>query len=622
MMRKDAALPGVLVAALLVVLPASAHAGTYDVLTCNVPGADGRNYAWTAEPYNSAGKAVPSMASFTVVGGDAAKCAPTTGIGLATVAARRTVKVDDGAGWTFRAPAGTTIRRVEIGRNTAARASTNDPATPAAENGWWNVIARAGSGPGGQRVIAPETCVGNTATFCTTPAAGASSAVAYDIGEPVVSWGLQCAGPSVNSLCFTGDGTGNHAGINLHSARVTVDDPVAPAVDPGLVDGAFRRSGDPVVSFAADSAGIRSLRVLVDGVERAIQRTTCDYRFAAPCRPDATLHFDLTGVADGRHTVTTIAEDAATNLTRVERTVDLDSTPPVIDRVPVSGRTITAHVADALAGVAGGVIAVRRDATSPFVALKTTLRSGRLTASVPRSMSPSRIGISVTASDTAGNAVSSLVTSMSLSTRTATRFHKVRNARANVPYGRRVALSGRLTTTDGAPIAHQPLTVTSALRRTGALPETLATVVTDAAGRFRYTVAAGPSRKLAIAYAGNTGVLARSREVLLYTRASASIRASTQSIRGAGRIRFSGRLRLLGAALPPGGKIVVLEALQNGRWTTVRATRARGPNANWSATAQFRGNPGRFRLRLRIPREAAVFPYERGYSRSVAVRVR
>jgi hypothetical protein len=74
--------------------------------------------------------------------------------------------------------------------------------------------------------------------------------------------------------------------------------------------------------------------------------------------------------------------------------------------------------------------------------------------------------------------------------------------------------------------------------------------------------------------------------------------------------------------LPPGGKIVVLEALQNGRWTTVRATRARGPNANWSATAQFRGNPGRFRLRLRIPREAAVFPYERGYSRSVAVRVR
>ena len=71
------------------------------------------------------------------------------GVNLGTAAAKRTVKVDDGAGWTFRAPAGTTIRRVEIGRNTAARASTDDAATPAAENGWWNVIARAGDAPGG-----------------------------------------------------------------------------------------------------------------------------------------------------------------------------------------------------------------------------------------------------------------------------------------------------------------------------------------------------------------------------------------------------------------------------------------------------------------------------------------
>ena len=113
------------------------------------------------------------------------------------------MKVGDGAGWTFRAPAGTTIRRVEIGRNTAARASTDDAATPAAENGWWNVIARAGSGPGGQRVITPETCVGNTPR--TAPhRPQAPDVVAYDVGEPVVSWGLQCAGPTVNSLCFTG----------------------------------------------------------------------------------------------------------------------------------------------------------------------------------------------------------------------------------------------------------------------------------------------------------------------------------------------------------------------------------------------------------------------------------
>lgn len=615
----DAAFPAVLVAALLLILPASAHAGTYDVLSCHVPGANGRNLAWTVETYNSAGKAAPAMANFAIFSGnDPRTCVPTYGAQFGSVAAKRTVKVDDGAGWTFRAPAGTTIRRVEITRNTAARASTDDAATPATENGWWQVVARAGDGPGGQRVIAPETCLGNTTTFC----AKAAATVAYDIGEPVVSWGVQCTGPALTSVCFTGDGTGNHAGVNLHAARVTIDDPVPPAVDPALVSGAVRRADDPAVATATDSAGIRSLRVLVDGTELAAKTEPCDFRLRAPCPETSTQSYTFAGIADGRHTVTTIAEDAASNLSRVERVVDVDGTPPVISRVPVRGRRITVHLSDALSGVAGGAISVRKNSRSPFVTLKTRLRSGRLIATVPRSMSPSRVGISVAASDNAGNTVSALVSSLSLSTRTATRYHKVRNARANVPYGRAVALSGRLTTTDGAPLAGQPLVVTSTLRRTGATPEVLTTVVTDATGRFRFTVAAGPSRRLAIAYAGTAGVLPRSREVWLRTRASATIRASTESIAGAGRVRFSGRLRLLGTALPPGGKIVVLEALQRGRWTTVRATRASGPNAAWSATAQFRGTPGRFRLRLRIPREAAVFPYEAGHSRSVVVRVR
>jgi hypothetical protein len=384
----------------------------------------------------------------------------------------------------------------------------------------------------------------------------------------------------------------------------------------------YRRADEQIAAATSDSAGIRSLRVLVDGSERVTKRETCDFRLPAPCPPDVAQTYDLTGIPDGRHTVTTIAEDAASNLSRIERIVDLDATPPVIDRVPVSGRRITVVLADALSGLAGGTISARKNAKSPFVALKTTMRAGALTATVPRSMSPSRIGISVAAADKAGNTVWAVVTSMSLSARTGSRSRSVQNARANVPYGRAVTLSGRVTTTDGVPIANQAIVVTSTLRRTGATPEALTSTVTDATGRFRFSVAAGPSRRLSIAYPGTTGVLQRSREVWLRTRASASIRAAEESIRGAGRIRFSGRLRLLGTALPPGGKIVVLEARQNGRWTTVRATRARGPNARWSATAQFRGNPGRFRLRLRIPREAAVFPYEVGYSRSVVVRVR
>ena len=505
---------------------------------------------------------------------------PTYGVNFGSVAATRTVKVDDGAGWTFRAPAGTTIRRIEIGRNTAARASQDDAGTPAAENGWWNVIARAGDSPGGQRVIAPETCAGNSAVYpayCTTPATGAPNVVAYDIGEPVVSWGLQCAGPSVNSLCFTGDGTGNHAGLNLHSARVTIDDPVSPAVDTGLQESGFRRAADQVAATTTDSAGIRSLRVLVDGAERVVKRETCDFRRPAPCPTVVAQTYDLVGVADGRHTVTTIAEDAASNLTRIERVVDVDATPPLIDRVPVNGRTISVLVSDALAGLASGAIEVRANAKAAFVVLPTTLRGNRLTATVPRSLSPSRIGIRVTAFDKAGNGVTSLVASMSLNTRVGTRSRKVQNARANIRYGRNVAVSGRLTSTDGDPLIGQPIVVTGVERRTGAAPQAVTTVVTDGTGRFRFTVPAGPSRELTVSYPGGDGLLKRSRDVWLKTPASATIHASRTVVRGAGRVRFSGRLRLLGTALPPGGKIVVLEAFQRGKWTTVRATRADGP---------------------------------------------
>ena len=71
---------------------------------------------------------------------------------------------------------------------------------------------------------------------------------------------------------------------------MTVDDPVPPALDPGLPVTGFRRSGDPIAVTASDSAGVRSLRVLVDGVESVIKREVCDYRFAAPCQPQTLAH--------------------------------------------------------------------------------------------------------------------------------------------------------------------------------------------------------------------------------------------------------------------------------------------------------------------------------------------
>jgi hypothetical protein len=149
----------------------------------------------------------------------------------------------------------------------------------------------------------------------------------------------------------------------------------------------------------------------------------------------------------------------------------------------------------------------------------------------------------------------------------------------------------------------------------------VASTVTDTNGRYAVTIPAGPSRTLTVTYPGGPGVLTRTRSVALRVPASSTLHASVTTLRGSGSIRFSGRLRMLGTALPPGGKIVDLQASQRGRWTTVDTTRATGANGSWRAVARFRGNPGRFAIRLRIRREA-LFPYELGYSPAVVVTVR
>ena len=70
-MRKDAALSAVLVAAaLLLFLPGAARAGTYDVVSCNAPGASGENRAWTLETVQQrAASRAPDRAAFVTANG-------------------------------------------------------------------------------------------------------------------------------------------------------------------------------------------------------------------------------------------------------------------------------------------------------------------------------------------------------------------------------------------------------------------------------------------------------------------------------------------------------------------------------------------------------------------------
>jgi hypothetical protein len=401
---------------------------------------------------------------------------------------------------------------------------------------------------------------------------------------------------------------------------VTIRDDAAPAIETAgsLLEAGWRRGDSEVAWSATDNTGVRSARLLLDGQERNRDTLSCDYSFPTPCSNATNRRLGLGSapLTDGQHQLQFVAEDAAGNTTTVTRTVALDAHGPEVTLSRASGKTITVTVGDAASGVAGGGIEVRNRPDEPFRALPTTLANGRLTAKLDRG-SASRVGIRVSVRDNAGNVTAGELSEMSL--RVASR--PLRGGAVSIRYGHAATFSGRLLTRDGVPVAEQPIAVEQTPRTPGASPAIAATVTTDAKGRFAYHAPAGPSRRLQFVFAGTSGLAPLRRTAHMRVRASSTIHASPRVLRGGGRVRFSGRLGLRGAAAPRSGKLVELQAYDGGRWRTFATARARGSKGAWRSSYTFAGRPGRYPVRVRIRREA-VFPYDLGYSRSVAVRVR
>ena len=187
--------------------------------------------------------------------------------------------------------------------------------------------------------------------------------------------------------------------------------------------------------------------------------------------------------------------------------------------------------------------------------------------------------------------------------------------RATIAFGGRLNVRGTLP---GAP-AGTPIRVLSQVKRTGAPAKLGRTALTtDAQGRFTYKVPAGPSRTLRFAYRSATDpVLQCSRVLGVAVRARVSLTAKAHTGR---RVRLSGRLR--GGYVPARGKLVELQAFDGGKWRSVKTVRS---SAKGSFHYTYRFSRGA--ARKRYPFRAAVrpddgYPWARGTSRRVSVRVR
>jgi hypothetical protein len=189
---------------------------------------------------------------------------------------------------------------------------------------------------------------------------------------------------------------------------------------------------------------------------------------------------------------------------------------------------------------------------------------------------------------------------------------------AEVRYGERVTISGRLENRDGQPVPGAEIQVLSS---SATAPEHLLGVVSsDGDGRFRFEAFADATRTLRFVYRGTPVLLPAQAEVSLLTSAASTLRASPRRLRNGQSVRFSGRLRALPA--PPEGKLVELQVVLSGRWQTFRTTRTQA-DGSWAIRYRFRRTCGllRYRFRARLPAEAG-YAFQTGYTRALGVWVR
>jgi hypothetical protein len=284
---------------------------------------------------------------------------------------------------------------------------------------------------------------------------------------------------------------------------------------------------------------------------------------------------------------------------------------------------VRVRVTDRTSGVASGVVEMRRGAGA-WRRLRTRLAGAELVASVPDGAVPAGFyDFRARVRDAAGNSAQTRRTvdgrpaSLRLPLRPATRL-VMEAVRVRTGFGRAVTLRGRLGTAAGRPIRAGRVRVYSR-ERTASRFRRIRTVTTDARGRLAVRVPPGPSRIVRLAYAGTERLGARAVQVAVLVPGRSSIAVDRRRTRNGGAVTFAGRL--LGAALPAGGRAVELQAHYRGAWRTFASPRA-GRNGRWRFRYRFEATVGRvvYAFRARIQRDA-TYPYELGYSRVVRVTV-
>ena len=560
---RRALITAVLGPALLLTGPAVARAGLVQIHTCQANGTTVENRSWGLE-------AAPPPAGIGADGG----CPAGGAIGLRVPSGARTA---DGAaaGFTFTAPPGSAVVDFRLERRLHyVPAHPEDThayyvlytlgETPFAGAGDYDAATRDRLSRGGHWYGHPDRRADlprGTVTRATFPALAGAPGDARTLSLRVGCFrrGTPCA--------MNPDARINHV---IFGATVTVDDRTAPAElvveASGLLAGGPRSGRDPVrIARAADNLGIRRAEIL---------------DVTDPAAPRVVGAEDYDTAASG--TTTDAGTGCAFRLARP--CPDLDGETLTATALPAGRRLVAVRVTDP------GGLARQSETFAVDVA------------------SPSDRGAANGSGATEGGRLSAA-------------FSRG-GARRTARYGEGLVVRGRLLNEAGGPVAGAVLQVQSRDADRDAFADR-GTVRTEADGSFAYRPTARVNRAYQFGWRSraNDPQFAATAEVAVRVRAAATLSARPRTVRLRRAVRLTGRL--LGRRTR--GVDVVLQgrAVGEKRYRTFDETRT-GSEGRFRATLRLlrpssRGR--RFRIRAKIL-PTGRYPYLRGYSRRVTVRVR
>ena len=566
-------------------MPAAAHAGTYDVYSCKFGSAFYGNNAWAG--VNNAGAGDPA---FTVPDATCANASdPLIALMRPGNATTPNVAYTPGisSSLVFTPPADTRITDFSLSVRHLFNTFTNSSGTHTQNNTGFTLVAFGGVG------------VSLTGQWDANPPQAASingDHHYYGAGGPAPDTGVVAltkassmlatnAGRASNMALYAGCYTGAAGNCNLDDAsiaqvqligsRVTIDDTRQPDLTAvqagrGLLAPGVRSGAEPVSFSASDNSGIQRAEI-VDVTDAANPAVVATEDYNSGPNTDAGTRCDFT---------------------RPRPCPDLkDET--IAAPTPIAGhRTLLVRVTDA-----GGSSVV----SAPFTVYARGPLNGanggdgsRLVAGFPAKVFRGK----------------------------GKKRHAVFVLRPShtASYGKGATIRGTLKGANGQPVSGGDVRILVREARLGAQYVDRGGLTTGPDGRFVFPVPAGSSRVLRLAYRaylGDDAYATRSTSTL-NTRARISARGP-KHVRRHGVAKFSGRL--VGRPFPPRGVTVDLQIFQPGvGWRVFGNARTR-KSGTFTVRYHFqRASRGRFTFRIRL-RPNDAYPYSRGVSRRMRVRV-